>query len=374
MNLTEKKIILGSGYVRYIGHMGSDETFVEAARMSTGKGFYGWYWEEDIYADCVCIDCNTQHLLHTLPTETVETPPTRSIQKTAFTEVIKNVCTNCWGTNIVLIENVQKEFPESTTLPSIPKLLGKKGAKRDLSLLETLYSNRHQTPFEMGELAIEVKAPILVFREWHRHRTQAYNEFSARYSQMPNEHYIPELERFQKQSRTNKQGSAEPIGRDEAEFYRQNLMGEQTKVYAAYDSMVRSGLAKELARINTPVSRMSKMRAKTDIRNWLGFLTLRMDNAAQYEIRQYANAVASIIKQLFPKTFDLFLEYDFLGARFSRTEMQVVRSMVQMLQAVPGDVVKYSYPEGFSDKQKEALIKKLLNNREVEYKDVLEKL
>jgi len=355
MNLSEPITILGNGYLKYIGHMGSDETFVEAARMSTGKGFYSWYWEEDTYADCICGDCKVQHLKNTLPVEFVDNPPYMGVfTKDDPSEM--TTCTNCWGHKIFPID-----------LPEKPKLLGKKSAKRDLSLLETLYSNKHSTPFEMGELAIEVKAPILVFREWERHRTQSYSEFSARYSQMPNEHYVPELDRIQKQSKTNKQGSAEPIAKDEAEYYRQNLIGEQQRVYSTYESMVKFGIAKEIARVNTPVARMSKMRAKTDIRNWLGFLSLRMENSAQYEIRMYANAVASLIKQLFPKTFELFLEYDFLGTRFSRTDMQVVRKLLEQLPEGHG-------LEGISKKQFDSVMKKLHTNREDEYKDVLEKL
>lgn len=226
----------------------------------------------------------------------------------------------------------------------------------------------------MGELAIEVKAPIFVFREWHRHRTQSYNEFSARYSQMPNEHYVPDPERIQKQSKSNKQGSEGRFNSVETEFYRQTMIHEQGEIYRSYNSMVEVGMAKELARINTPVSRMSKMRAKTDIRNWLAFLALRMENAAQYEIRMYANTVASIIKQLFPKTFDLFLEYDFLGTRFSRTEMRAVRAIASMLNAVSNNAMGFAWPEGFTDKQKESLLKKLSNDRELEYKEVLENL
>lgn len=355
-----QKQILGNGYIKYIGHMGSDETFVEAARMSTGKGFYGWYWEEDTYADCICKDCSTQHLLTTLPTEFVENPPYMGVF-TRDDPGEMTTCTNCWS---------HKIFP--IRYPDVAKLLGKKGAKRDLSLLETLYSNRHHTPFEMGELAIEVKAPLFVFREWQRHRTQNYNEFSARYSQMPNEHYLPELERIQKQSKTNKQGSSGQFDPTEAEAHRQIFLADQQKIYGQYDHMVKQGMAKEIARINTPVSRMSKMRAKSDIRNWLGFLSLRMENAAQYEIRMYANAVASLIKQLFPKTFELFVEYDLLGTRFSRTEMKAIKAMALMLEVGAPNATNFIWPESFTDKQKTAFLNKL--NREEEYKDVLEKL
>ncbi len=352
------KKIFGTGYVKYIGHMGTDENFVEAARMSTGKGFYGWYWDEDTYSDCICADCNTHHLYETLLKD----------------ESGLALCTNCWKDHIA-------QFSEDTEWKEVgcpaPKLLGRKGSKRDLSLLETLYSNRHQTPFEMGELCIEVKAPIFVFREWHRHRTQSYNEFSARYSQMPNEHYVPETNRIQKQSKTNKQGSAEALEHPEAQAVVKSLGVEQQGIYKQYEILLDMGIAKEIARVNTPVSRMSKMRAKTDIRNWLAFLLLRMDKAAQYEIRMYANAVASLIKQLFPKTFDLFLEYDLLGNRFSRSEM---RFLNYLFNTVLGDddskkmLLDRAHTFGMPTKSMEGLLKKLTVNKEDEYKDVLEKL
>lgn len=357
MNLTEKKIILGNGYLKYIGHMGSDETFVEAARMSTGKGFYSWYWEEDTYADCVCIKCNTQHLMSTLPYEDV------------CDAVEEPVCTNCWAIEIQPIGDLAIKMGKPDFV--LPKLLGKKGAKRDLNLLETLYSSKHSSPFEMGELAIEIKVPILVVREWVRHRTQSFSEFSARYSQMPNEHYVPERDRIQKQSKTNKQGSSGQFDSVKSELYIGAIISEQQMIYNNYNHMVEDGMAKEIARINTPVSRMSKMRAKTDIRNWLGFLSLRMENSAQFEIREYANAVASLIKQLFPKTFELFLEYDFLGTRFSRTEMREIREIFRTLEKTGCPINESPH---LSKKQLEALHKKLSTNREDEYKEVLEKL
>lgn len=232
--------VLDHGYVKYIAHMGSDEAIIEAARMSTGKGFEGW--------------------------------------------------------------------------------------EKDARLLEFLWSNQHATPFEMCELAIEVQAPIMVFREWHRHRTQSYNEFSARYAQMPDLHYLPELERIQRQNTANKQGSAEPVTPEFASAILEQLKIQQAKVYHTYDGWVKSGIAKEVARLNTPVSRYSKMRAKTDLRNWLAFLQLRMAPNAQWEIRQYANAVAAIVADLFPRTWALFEEHTLYAVRFSRREVEELRS------------------------------------------------
>lgn len=262
--------VLDHGYVQLIDSMGTDEGIIEAARMSTGRGFEGWEDGE------VCEKCAITKM------------------EWATTED-KDLCAcaeHRWKT--------------------------KSG---DKNLLDFLWRNKHATPFEMCELQIEVQAPIMVFREWHRHRTQSYNEFSARYSVMPNLHYLPEAGRIQKQGKTNKQGSDESFPEDMAVAYRDELGREQQDVYSTYDSLIQAGVSKEVARVNTPVSRYSKMRAKTDLRNWLAFLNLRMRPKAQWEIRQYANAVAEIIKDLWPRTYALFEEYDLYSAHFSRSEL-----------------------------------------------------
>lgn len=301
--------VLDHGYVRYIDHMGSDETVVEAARMSTARGFEGWDPGE------VCVDCGIYKDWWEAETDWVKNTPMPGYH------VIR-----CNG-NIV-VEHKWK------------KIAG------DAKLLEFLYRNKHMTPFEMCELTVEVQAPIMVFREWHRHRTQSYNEFSARYAQMPNLHYLPEPGRIQKQSVTNKQGSAEAVSEAEAQFILKRLADEQERVYEGYGQLVGDGIAKEVARLNTPVSRYSKMRAKTDLRNWLGFLMLRKPSNAQWEIRQYANAVGDIVQDLYPRTYALFEEYDLKGVHLSQTE---AASMRKAMGLVSPDAV-----EGH-----EALVKKL---------------
>ena len=234
--------VLDHGYVKYIDSMGSDETIIEAARMSTGKGFNGW--------------------------------------------------------------------------------------DKDAGLLEFLWSKKHATPFEMCELALEIQAPIFVFREWHRHRTQSYNEFSARYAQMPNIHYLPDLSRIQIQDKNNKQGSSGSVDEDYADMVIGEFRAEQDQTYEHYEQLIEEGVAKEIARLNTPVSRYSKMRAKTDLRNWLAFADLRMRPNAQWEIRQFAKIVGNIIESIWPRTWHLFEEYTLYGVSFSRTEMKALRTML----------------------------------------------
>ncbi len=285
--------VLDQGFVRFVGSMGTDETVIEAARMSTGKGFRGWG------AGIRCARCGLYEGATVLDLRGGE---------------------ECAGSH-----DYQQEAG-------------------DAKLLEFLYKNAHHTPFEMCELALEVQAPVMVFREWFRHRIFSINEFSARYAQMPNLHYLPELERFQKQSTVNKQGSGSPFLPDEAHDMLAQLEFEQAGIYRSYDSMVKQGLAKEVARLNTPVSRYSKARVKGDLRGWLGFLNLRMRPNAQFEIRQYANAVASIVKELWPRSYALFEEYDLKGVRLSWTEAVALNSFIHGGSArgerVPNETVK----------------------------------
>jgi thymidylate synthase (FAD) len=290
--------LLDHGYIKFISSMGSDEEIIEAARMSTGRGFVSW----DPYHRCSAPGCDT------------------------------------WR----FVSEINLQPNDELKCHTHPDSKMEKFPNGDMGLLDMLWRNKHATPFECGgEIMIEVQAPIFVFREWHRHRTQSYNEFSARYAQMPNLHYLPEKSRIQKQSTTNKQGSEGSLA-EEFPHYVERVLGQiqvqQEDIYVSYDQWVEEGLAKEVARINTPVSRYSKMRAKTDVRNWLAFLNLRMRPGAQYEIRVYANAMAEILKSLFPRTWQLFEEYDLYAASFGRTEMKVLKGIMHQFYS---EVTRY---------------------------------
>jgi thymidylate synthase (FAD) len=202
---------------------------------------------------------------------------------------------------------------------------GFEGWAKDAKLLEFLYKNQHSTPFEMCELSLEMQLPIFVAREFVRHRVLSFNEMSARYIQMPDVHYLPEVDRVRKQSKTNKQGSEEPVDLSIANGFITKTLEEQTRIYASYETSLNLGVAKELARINTPVSRYTRWRMKGDLRGWLGFLQLRMQPAAQWEAREFANAVADVVQSLWPRTFALFLEYDLYAVKFSRSEIFAVQ-------------------------------------------------
>jgi thymidylate synthase (FAD) len=187
-----------------------------------------------------------------------------------------------------------------------------RGWEQDEKLLGTLYRNKHSTPFEFAGMVIEVQAPIFVFREWHRHRTQSYNEMSARYSPLPDLNYVPSIERVLIDGGSNKQAQAaqgaNKLDDVYASFFINRLKASYQECQDDYEKSLSQGVPKELARLLLPVGRYSKMRASANLRNWLSFLSLRLDVMAQWEIRQYAEAVAVIIEQVFPRTYKLFKE------------------------------------------------------------------
>lgn len=192
---------------------------------------------------------------------------------------------------------------------------GTPDAPGDEKLLAYLYNNKHATPFEMAGLIIEVKAPIFVYREWHRHRTQSYNELSARYTPLPDENYVPNIDRLMlgaNTATTNKQaqGSGVELCVEAAIEWQEDLKELYAHAEEVYKRGIRLGIPKELARLPVPVARYSRMRASANLRNWLQFLTLRMNPAAQWEIRMYANAVGALIEQQFPRTWELFVKSD----------------------------------------------------------------
>ncbi len=189
-----------------------------------------------------------------------------------------------------------------------------RGWETDMKLLTMLFNSnpQHATPFEFAGMVVEIQAPIFVFREHQRHRTQSYNEMSARYAPLPDLNYIPTVERLMigAQATSNKQAGtvagSETITLAAAEAFRSNLAQTYADTELRYQLALGAGVPKELARCHLPVGRYSRMRASTSLRNWLAFLTLRMDPGAQWEIRQFANVVGDIIACEFPHTWSLY--------------------------------------------------------------------
>lgn len=189
-----------------------------------------------------------------------------------------------------------------------------RGWEQDEKLLRFLFCNKpqHATPFEFAGMTIEIQAPIFVFREWHRHRTQSYNEMSARYAPLPDLNYVPTVERCLMVSGTNKQAGAikdsEAVTERAASSFINNLREVYSRAEDEYQGALNNGIPKEIARICIPVGRYSRMRASANLRNWLAFMTLRADPGAQWEIRQYANGVGQILAERFPRTWSLYVE------------------------------------------------------------------
>jgi thymidylate synthase (FAD) len=231
MNDTTK--LLDHGYLKFVERWGSDESIIEAARMSTDGGFVSW--------------------------EPYEGHP-----------------------------------------------------KGDAGLLSYLWRNKHSTPFEMAGLTVEVQAPILVFRQWHRHRTQSYNEMSARYTPLPNVNYRPTVERCIVVDGANKQAGKDtkrtPTHEEVLDWLENYLDPAYTAAEVAYRRGLQIGIPKEVARCPVPVARYTRMRASANLRNWLAFLTLRIDSHAQEEIRVYAEALGGYIQRELPRTWELFAE------------------------------------------------------------------
>jgi thymidylate synthase (FAD) len=210
-----------------------------------------------------------------------------------------------WGSDERIIESARMSVNRGF------KRWGNKEKPGDEVLLEYLYTNKHSTPFEMAGMTFEIKAPIFVFRQWHRHRTQSYNEMSARYTPLPDENYIPSVERLMIDAdKENRQAGtvkgAAVLTEKGATLFQQDLAQMYEQQDRFYREWLKLGIPKELARLHLPFARYSKMRASANLRNWLGFLTLRMAEDAQWEIRQYANAIHKICTELFPRTVSLF--------------------------------------------------------------------
>ena len=245
--------VLDHGYIKFVESWGSDERIIEAARMSTGKGFLGWGPKHQ--SNC------------------------------SFLQKHPNL--------------------EYDTCDCARDVSG------DEKLLAFLYENRHDTPFEMAGMVVEVQAPIMVFREWHRHRTQSYNEMSARYTPLPDLNYVPTVARLMANANgTNRQANradgAPVLTEQHAQDFRETIQAAYEYAESFYQQSLAAGVPKELARLVLPVGRYSRMRASAYLRNWLGFLTLRNAPNAQYEIREYAIALQRMLTTYFPRTLALY--------------------------------------------------------------------
>lgn len=176
---------------------------------------------------------------------------------------------------------------------------------KDAKLIDYLVKNHHTSPFEAVSFTFEVKAPIFVFRQWHRHRTWSFNEISARYAELPEEFYVPALEQITMQSGSNKQMRTDEQ-HPRAELYAQVIRQQSETAFGAYQEMLAEGVPRELARSVLPVGTYSHMFATVNLLNLMRFLKLRLHSHSQYEIRVYAEAMLELIAPVAPVTVAAF--------------------------------------------------------------------
>ena len=217
---------------------------------------------------------------------------------------------------------------------------GTKRVSEDAGLIRYLIRHRHSTPFEMCEIKFHVKLPIFVARQWIRHRTANVNEYSARYSILDREFYLPAPEHLAAQSAVNRQGRGEVLSGDAAAHVLDLLRDDATRSYDHYVEMLnedeqgaprdpeRPGLARELARMNLTLNTYTQWYWKIDLHNLLHFLSLRADAHAQYEIRVYAEAMMETVKAWVPIAYQAFLDYRLGAVTLSAQMLAAVRRMV----------------------------------------------
>lgn len=175
----------------------------------------------------------------------------------------------------------------------------------DSKLIKYLYKNGHNTPFESVVATFEIKAPIFVIRQWHRHRTQSYNEVSARYKELPEEFYVPEREQITTQSKDNKQMRTYEQNKN-AQYIQTNIDLCNRNAFDTYRELLKSGAPRELARSVLPVGTYSHMFATANLHNWFNFLRERLHPHAQYEIRVYAEAILHFLEGIAPVAVQAF--------------------------------------------------------------------
>ncbi|MEO0937328.1 MAG: FAD-dependent thymidylate synthase [Pseudomonadota bacterium] len=209
---------------------------------------------------------------------------------------------------------------------------GTKSVQNDEGLIRYLMRHWHSTPFEMCEIKLHVKLPVFVARQWIRHRTANVNEYSARYSILDREFYIPQPDALAAQSVVNNQGRGDVLEGQEAERVLEILKSDSTRAYDHYEEMIsqdgQSGLARELARMNLPANIYTQWYWKVDLHNLLHFLRLRADSHAQYEIRVYADVICDLVKAWVPATYGAFEDYRLGGATLSGKALDCVRRML----------------------------------------------
>ncbi|OUW11295.1 MAG: thymidylate synthase (FAD) [Candidatus Pelagibacter sp. TMED166] len=217
---------------------------------------------------------------------------------------------------------------------------GTKKVSTDSGLIKYLMRHWHSTPFEMCEIKYHVKLPIFIARQWIRHRTANVNEYSARYSILDKEFYLPKNEHLAAQSKSNRQGRGQNLEGDQAKKVLELLKNDAERTYENYETMLNErydgsvideknvGLARELARMNLTLNTYTQWYWKTDLLNLMNFLRLRADHHAQYEIRAYANVMLDTLKKWVPITYDAFMDYRVGGTEVSSKGKILIQKLI----------------------------------------------
>jgi thymidylate synthase (FAD) len=248
---------------------------------------------------------------------------------------------------IALIDAMPRLVPQGQTADSaivqaarVSYGQGTKKVNEDRGLIRYLLRHRHTTPFEMLEFKFHISMPIFVARQWIRHRTANINEYSGRYSIMPDHFYRPSVEEVRKQSKSNRQGGEEtflsPANSQQPTANSQDLqtaadfvkyLEEAEALYEKYAKLTEAGVSRELARIGLPVSVYTQWYWKCDLHNILRFLSLRMDAHAQAEIRVYADAMYALLEPIVPITMEAWRDYELESVRLSGPEARAIRAL-----------------------------------------------
>ena len=217
---------------------------------------------------------------------------------------------------------------------------GTKKKSQDEGLIRYLLRHRHTTPFEMCEIKLHVKLPIFIARQWIRHRTANVNEYSARYSILEDEFYIPKISNLAEQSSLNKQGRGQEVDNTTAKKIINILLEDSKNCYNNYTWMLneegagnfdksRPSLSRELARINLTLNTYTEWYWKVDLHNFMHFVSLRVDKHSQYEIRAYADILLNILKSWVPITYKAFNSYRLNSAELSEESLEIVKKLVK---------------------------------------------
>ncbi|MDB9856803.1 FAD-dependent thymidylate synthase [Amylibacter sp.] len=221
---------------------------------------------------------------------------------------------------------------------------GTKAVQNDEGLIRYLMRHWHSTPFEMCEIKLHVKLPVFVARQWIRHRTANVNEYSARYSILDREFYIPATEHLNKQSVINNQGRGDALSEADSHRVLEILKADSARAYDNYETMIEDdanggiALARELARMNLPANIYTQWYWKVDLHNLFHFLRLRADAHAQYEIRVYADEICKLVADWVPYAYKAFEDYRLGGAQLSQPAVDALRKMLKGEEVTAEDV------------------------------------